>query len=368
MKSSIFKSVLVLLGAVLLIAGCGTKSESNEAAPESGAQVSVNTSDSGTRLKIAVSFYPMYEFTKHVAVDLADVVTLVPAGMEPHDWEPTPQDMKQIEESNVLVYNGAGMESWLDKVAESVNKDKVILVEASSGIEIMQGEEEAHHHEHAEGDEHAGKEHGQEHAEGDEHSGEESGHDHAEDAQHDAEEHGHDHGGLDPHVWLAPALAIKEVRTIQTALEQVDPEHKDTYKLNADQYVAQLEGLDKAFRDGLAKTKRKDFVTQHAAFSYLAKEYGLTQVPIAGLSPEEEPSAKKMAEIVKFAKDNNVKTIFFETLVSSKISDTIAKEAGAKTAVLNPIEGLTDEDKANHLDYIGIMKKNLEALKLALNE
>ena len=126
--------------------------------------------------------------------------------------------------------------------------------------------------------------------------------------------------------------------------------------------------LDESYRTALKNVKHKEFVTQHAAFGYLAKEYGLTQVPIAGLSPEEEPSPDKMADIIKFAKDNQVKTIFFETLVDPKVAQTIAKEINAKTDVLNPIEGLTDEDKKKNLDYIGVMNNNLEALKKALNE
>ena len=118
----------------------------------------------------------------------------------------------------------------------------------------------------------------------------------------------------------------------------------------------------------MTDSKRKDFITQHAAFGYLAKEYGLQQVPIAGLSPEQEPSAAQMASVIDFAKEHQVKMIFFETLVSSKVSETIASEVGAKTAVLNPIEGLTEEEIAAGMDYISVMRQNLEALKLALNE
>jgi zinc transport system substrate-binding protein len=173
---------------------------------------------------------------------------------------------------------------------------------------------------------------------------------------------------MDPHVWLDPVLAQKEVAAIEAGLEQADPVHKDAYKQNAAAYTAKLQELDQAFKEGLKSVKRKEFVTQHAAFAYLSKRYGLTQIPIAGLSPEEEPSPEKMAEIVKFAKQQGVKTIFFETLVTPKVAQTIASEIGAKTSVLNPIEGLTDEDKAKHLDYIGIMKNNLENLKNVLNE
>ncbi|WP_425464340.1 metal ABC transporter substrate-binding protein [Paenibacillus anaericanus] len=359
------KFIAFLLGLILIVSGCGggvNNSDTvvnNANSTESGNKTVVQTK----KLKIQVSIYPMYEFTKNVAGDLAEVEVLVPGGMEPHDWEPTPQDLKKIAESDVLVYNGAGMEGWIDQVLSAVSNDKLVKIEASHGLDIMEGsDEEVHEHEGEEAHDHEGEEaHDHNGEEAHEHEGEEA-HEHAEEGHH------HDHGGLDPHVWLSPTLAIKEVRNIEAGLVEAAPEHKDEFKKNADEYVAALEQLDQEFKDGLSNTKRKDFITQHAAFGYLAKEYGLTQVPIAGLSPEQEPSAEKMTEIVKFAKEHHVKTIFFETLVSSKVADTIAKEIGAQSAVLNPIEGLTDEDKANNLDYLSIMRQNLEGLKAALNE
>lgn len=163
-------------------------------------------------------------------------------------------------------------------------------------------------------------------------------------------------------------MAIKEVRTIEAALSAAFPGNAAAFHANSDAYITKLEKLDQDFRAGLQNTKRKDFITQHAAFGYLAQQYGLTQVPIAGLSPEQEPSAAQMAKIVEFAKANKVTTIFFETLVSSSVADTIAQEIGAKTAVLNPIEGLTEEDAAQNLDYLSLMRQNLEALIQALNE
>lgn len=328
------------LSAMLLVAGCGnngnTAANKGAATSAPAATVEPASASPADRLNIKVSFYPMYEFTSKIVGDLADVETLIPAGIEPHDWEPTAQDMAGISAADVLIYNGAGMEGWVQQVLDSASGSKLVAVEASKGLDIMEGvEEEEAGHEHEEG----------EHA-----------------------EEGHDHGGLDPHVWLDPALAIKEVHTIEAALSAADPGHAAAFKKNSDAYVAELEKLNQDFKEGLKDTKRKDFITQHAAFGYLAREYGLTQVPIAGLSPEQEPSAAKMAEIVKFAKAHEVKTIFFETLVSSSVADTIAKEIGAKSAVLNPIEGLTDQDRSNNLDYIGIMRQNLEALRTALNE
>ncbi|KUP23455.1 metal ABC transporter substrate-binding protein [Paenibacillus sp. DMB5] len=355
------------LSAMLIAAGCGSNNSpsGNAAATNAGGNANTAAADTAAapadKLDIKVSFYPMYEFTRHIAGDLADVELLVPAGVEPHDWEPTSQDMARITDADMLIYNGAGMESWTAQVLDSASGSKLIAVEASKGLEIMEsaeGEEGGHAHEHAE-EAHSTEDHDHEHAE------EAHGtvdHDHAEAG------HTHDHGGLDPHVWLAPSLAIKEVRTIEAALTSAAPAHAAAFKANADSYIAELEQLDKDFKEGLAGTKRKDFITQHAAFGYLAKEYGLTQVPIAGLSPEQEPSAAQMAEIVEFAKANDVKTIFFETLVSSSVAETIAQEIGAKTAVLNPIEGLTDEERSSNMNYISVMRQNLEALKIALNE
>lgn len=354
------KSALALLFSLtLIVAGCGQNQSASDSSTSS-ANTPAPAETEEAKLKVEVSFYPMYEFTKNVAGDLANVHTLVPTGMEPHDWEPTPQDIASIEKADVLVYNGAGMESWIDQVTGSLSNAKLIQVEASHGIDLLEGsEEEEHDHEHADTTD--------THDHADEATTEEHDHDHDAEAE-EVHTHDHDHGGLDPHVWLSPALAVKEVRNIEAGLAQAAPEHAEQFKQNADAYVAKLEALDQDFKAAVADGKRKDFITQHAAFGYLAKEYGLQQVPIAGLSPEQEPSAAQMASVIDFAKEHQVKTIFFETLVSSKVSETIANEVGAKTAVLNPIEGLTEEEIAAGMDYIGVMRQNLEALKLALNE
>lgn len=296
-----------------------------------------NTASSDGKLNVVTSFYPMYEFTKQVAGDHANVIALIPPGAEPHDWEPSAKDMKQLKDANVFVYNGI-VEGWAEQALKSAENKNRVVVEAIKGIELMEGLPE---------DEHA-----EDHKE--------------EDKDHKEEEHGDEI--LDPHVWLTPVLAQKEIEAIVIGLTQADPAHKEDYRKNADVYIGKLKALDESFKTGLKNVKRKEFVTQHAAFGYLAKEYGLTQVPIAGLSPEEEPAPDKMAEIIKFAKDNNVQTIFFETLVDPKVANTIAKEVGAKTDVLNPLEGLTDDEKKKNLDYIGVMTNNLEALKKALNE
>ncbi|WP_405110603.1 metal ABC transporter substrate-binding protein [Paenibacillus sp. FSL K6-1217] len=370
------------LTAMLMISGCGDNTApkaastgSPSASPSSAADAS--SVPAADKLNIKVSFYPMYEFTKSITGDLANVEVLVPPRVEPHDWEPTAKDMADISDADVLVYNGAGMEGWAQQIVDGAAGSDLITIEASKGLQIIEGTEHEHEHEH-------------EHSHEEEAAGE-TDHDHNHDHEHHHDEsategsahehshnhspvvetdhtHDHDHGGLDPHVWLDPVMAIREVRTIEAALSAAFPANADAFANNSDAYIAKLEKLDQDFRAGLQNTKRKDFITQHAAFGYLAQQYGLTQVPIAGLSPEQEPSAAQMAKIVEFAKANKVTTIFFETLVSSSVADTIAQEIGAKTAVLNPIEGLTDEDVKNNLDYLGLMRQNLEALVQALND
>ncbi len=315
--------------AALVLSGCGNSDE--------------NSGGEEDKLKVVASFYPMAEFSKQVAGDHAEVVGLIPSGAEPHDWEPSPKDVAAIQEADVFVYNGI-VEGWAEKTLESAANDKRIDVKASKGIELMEGSDE---HEH------------------EEESHEEESH---EEENHEDESHEEDEHSLDPHVWLDPLLAQQEVRNIQAALEQADPDNKDDYKKNADAYIEKLKALDEKFRNDLSGTKHKEFVTQHAAFGYLAKSYGLTQVPISGLSPEQEPSPEEMAEVVAFAKEHEVKTIFFETLVDPKIAQTIADEIGAKIGVLNPLEGLTEDDIRNGLDYIGIMTNNLAGLVKALNE
>ena len=163
-----------------------------------------------------------------------------------------------------------------------------------------------------------------------------------------------------------PVLAQQEVQTIADSFAAADPAHAADYKKNADTYIGKLKDLDTTFKSGLSNAKHRDFVTSHTAFSYLAKRYDLKQEPISGISPEQEPSASEMKGIVEFAKQHQVRTIFFETLVSPKVAEAVAREIGAETDVLNPLEGLTEAERASGLDYVGVMKKNLEALQKAL--
>ncbi|WML26653.1 metal ABC transporter substrate-binding protein [Neobacillus sp. OS1-33] len=275
------------------------------------------------KLQIVTTFYPMYYFTQKVAGNSANVELLIPNGAEPHDWEPTAKDMAKIQDADMFIYNSRYFESWTEKVLKSINDSDLTVVEASKGIELMNAleSEEEHHSDHA--------------------------------------------SSKDPHVWLSPVLAQQEVNTIANSIEKLDPNHKNEYEKNAEDFKTQLADLDHLYKETFNKAEKKEFVTQHAAFGYLAKQYGLTQIPIAGLSPDVEPTLGKLKELTELTKKKHVKVIYFEGLTSSKVAQTLANEIGAKTVVLNPLEGLTKEEQEKGLDYIDVMKKNLEALKLS---
>nr|WP_260288450.1 metal ABC transporter substrate-binding protein [Peribacillus sp. BBB004] len=280
------------------------------------------------KIQIVTTFYPMYEFTKNVVGDLAEVELLIPSSIEPHDWEPSPKDVGNIQNADLFVYDSEYMETWVPDIEESLDSKKSTFVKASEGITLMEGEE----HEHAEEEEQA---------------------------------HSHE---KDPHVWLSPALAQKEVENIKDALIKVDPNHKKEYEKNSVAYIEELKDLDKEFRSTLADVSSKEIITQHAAFGYLANEYGLKQVAIAGLSTENEPSPAKLAELKNFALDHNIKTIFFEEVASPKVAKTLADEIGAETQVLNTLEGLSEENQKKGANYIQVMQDNLDKLKGALSK
>ncbi|WP_242273433.1 metal ABC transporter substrate-binding protein [Bacillus cereus group sp. BfR-BA-01538] len=280
-------------------------------------------------LKVVTTFYPMYDFTKNIVGANGKVDMLVPAGTEPHDFEPSPKDIAKIENADVFVYNSEFMETWVPKVLKSLDNKKIKVVDASKGISLMEGTVEE------DDDEHTNKK--------------------------------QDHP-MDPHIWLNPVLAQKEVENIKQAVIEADQTHKQDYEKNGDQYIDKLKGIDAKFRNTLNKAKHKEFVTQHAAFGYLAKEYGLKQIPISGLSPDQEPSPTKLAELQKYVKDNKIKIIYFEEIASPKIAKTLMDETGAKTVLLSPIEGITKEEQAKGMDYISYMNKNLDAIKESVME
>ena len=311
---------LLVLSLALFAAGCGSR-QSN-----AGSE----------KLKVVTTIYPVYEFVRQVGGDKVDAVMLVNPGAEPHDWEPTAKELAQIKTAKVFFYHGAGLEP-VDKLLAPEILGSAKAVEISKGVKLLAAKEDEHEQEH---------EHGHE----------------------EKHEHEHEHEHIDAHTWLDPVRAQQEVALIAGALADADPQNRDAYLTNAEKFNGELAKLDQDYQAALRNVARRDIVTSHAAFGYLAERYGLRQLSVMGLSPDSEPTPDKMAQIVEFCRENNVKYIFFETLVSPKVSETIAKETGAGLLVLNPIESLTAEETKQGKNYLSIMKENLEHLKKALND
>ncbi|MTD40301.1 zinc ABC transporter substrate-binding protein [Erwinia sp. CPCC 100877] len=306
-----YKIGLMAIISLFLVTACGQKNSSEK-------------KEKKNTITIVATFYPMYDFAKNIVGDAGDVQLLIPAGTEPHDYEPSAKDIAKITDADVFVYNSNELETWAKDTIENIDQKQVAVVEAAKDIHLMAGEA------------------------------------HEEEDEDEAHDHEHE---LDPHVWLDPVLAQKEVEAIRDALVKKFPEKKAEFEKNASAYLQKLADLDQEYQAAFAGAKNKIFVTQHAAFGYLAKQYGLTQEAIAGISPDQEPSPSRLAELKKYIKENNVKVIYFEESASSKVADTLASETGVELAVLNPLEGITAKEQKQGENYLSVMKANLEALQ-----
>ncbi|MBQ6631413.1 MAG: zinc ABC transporter substrate-binding protein, partial [Romboutsia sp.] len=284
------------------------------------------------KIKIVTSFYPMYLLTSEIVKDADNIelINMVDSSTGClHDYSLTTDNMKLLEDCDIFIVNGAGMESFLDKVIQQ--KPNLKIVDASEGIELMESnynEADDHDHEHD--------------------------HDH---------DHSHDHDEeYNPHVWLSVKNAIKQVQNIESILIEYNPENKDIYSNNTKEYISQLNELDTKIHTELDKIENKNIVTFHEAFPYFAKEYNLNIVAVVQREAGSEPSAKELQETIEKIKKLDVKAICVEPQYSTKSAETISKETNVGVCTLDPI--VTEESKNS--SYIDIMNKNLETLKEAL--
>lgn len=301
------------------LAACG--SSSTDTATGAG------ESADGGALTVVASFYPLQYAAEQVGGDAVAVTNLTKPGAEPHDLELKPQDVASVADADLVVYL-SGFQPAVDEAVASEGGDRAFDVAPAARLDLTGVDEE---HAEEEGDE--------------EHAGEEAA------------------GEVvtDPHFWLDPTRLADVGDALAEKLAAADPERADTFTANAAAFRQDLEALDTELAAGLGSCASNDIVTSHQAFGYLAQRYGMTQVGITGLSPEAEPDAATMAEVADFVIENKVATIYYETLVSPAVAETVAAETGAKTAVLDPIEGIGDESAAQ--DYLGVMRANLAALK-----
>ena len=296
-----------LLAVPLLLAGCA-----------SDPGVAPGTVD------VMASFYPLQFVAEQVGGDRVTVRSLTPPGAEPHDVELSPAQVSRIDQADLVVYL-SGFQAAVDDAISQTSPAHV--VDAANDTTLMTPAEEHGHEEGAE-------------------EGEE-----------------HDHGALDPHFWLDPSRMPSVVDDVAKELSAIDPAGASAYAANAAALNQRFGDLDDAYDTGLATCETRTFVTSHEAFGYLADRYDLEQVGISGVDPEAEPSPARLAAVEKIVRDQGVSTIFFESLVSPKVSETLADDLGIRSAVLDPIEGLADPAD----DYFSIAERNLDALRMALS-
>jgi zinc transport system substrate-binding protein len=273
-------------------------------------------SGSSSTLSIVAAFYPVQEAAQRVGGNLVDVTNLTPPGVEPHDLELSPDQVESIATANVVLYLGGGFQPALEDALGDAEGGTVDLLAGLPTVEPPGGSEQ----------------------------------------------------GLtvDPHVWLDPVLYARMVDEVRVALAKAAPDDASTFRTNADAFSKEIGRLADDYRTGLASCERTLIVTNHAAFGYLAAEYGLTQEAITGLAPDAEPSAQRLSDLKDLVSQQGVTTIFTEDLVSPKVAETLAEEAGVQTAVLHTLEGLTDEELAAGDDYGSQMRENLSTLRSAL--
>lgn len=310
-KARGFLAIFVLGTFLLSVSGCGVPSVKSSTGEDS-------------KLRVITTLFPQFDFVREIGKDKVDVSLLLPPGVEAHSFEPSPQDIVNIQKSGVFVYTGEFMEPWAHKVIETTKNKNLIVVDSSKGIDLM--DEEEH------------------------------------------EEEDHDHGGKDPHIWLDPVYAQKMVDNIVEGLSKADWKNENFYKENGESYKKQLQDLDKSFSEAFKKTKYKTIMYGgHFAFGYFAKRYGLTNIsPYSGFSPDAEPNPQRIAELIKNMKESGLKVIYYEELIEPKVAKVISDQTGATMLLLHGAHNVSKDEINSGITYIKIMQDNLTKLKQGL--
>ena len=332
---------LILAGAVL-ITGCTAKTEKKDKGD--------NTKG---KLKIVTTIFPEYDITRAIAKDKVDLELMIKPGVDVHSFTPTPQDIKTVQNSDIFVYGGTEHDKWVENLTKSIDMKNKKVVKLVDGIqqleeESVDGMKHEHHHDDKKEDEH--------------------NHDH----KHEKEDE-HNHKGeekeLDPHYWTSPKNAIQMVKTITNALVEKDPDNAEFYKENAENYIKQLEGVDKELHDVVDNAKiKKVVIADRFPFRYLFKDLGLEyRALFSGCSVESTASAGQIKKMVDYVKENKIPVVYHIEMGKGELAETVAKNSGAKVKLLHSIHTVIKEDFDKGITYIDLMKQNVEALKEGLN-
>ncbi len=290
--------------------------------------------DTEGKLKVVASIFPLYEFSKEIGGDQAEVTLLLPAGLSPHSYEPTPKDIQTIENADIFVFNGAGMEPWLENILSGIDNRDLKVVDAGIGVKPL-----------TVSDGHGGH---------DNHS------------KHEGEHHEHP-GGTDPHFWLDFANAGIQVDNILKAYVEADPNNSALYEERAKNYRNKLAELDSLYRETLTDCSVEDIVSSgHFAFGYMARRYGLSHHSVFDISHDAEPSPKELSEMIQIIKKKQIKYIFAEELLDPRMAKTIKEETGVTILTVNPAGNVPLKVFESGTSFIDIMKDNLINFKKGL--
>ncbi|SUY47874.1 metal binding protein [Clostridium putrefaciens] len=301
MKKKLFK-IIGPLCMMILLSACVNKKEAVD-----------NNENAEKKIFVVSSFNAMTEFAMAIGGDKIEITTIVPSGVEAHDFEPKAKDMKNMSKADLFVYNGLEMEHWAEDILKSIDNKNLVVVEASKGADLIKT----------------------------------------------SKQEGHEHGHFDPHVWLSLKEAKVEANNIKEALVKIDYSNKSYYEENYKRFEKELDDLKDEYESKIKPLQNKTFVTGHAAFAYLCREFDLHQYSVEDVFAEGEPTPQKIKELVSIGKEVNLKTVFTEENVSPKVSETLAREIGAKTETINTLE--------SEGNYIETMRENLQKIYESLN-
>ncbi len=293
-------------------------------------------SQSEEKIKVIATLFPQYDFAKQIGGDKVDVSLLLTPGTETHTYEPTPQDIINVNKADLYIYTGKYMEPWSDKIANSITSNTQVL-DASKNINLINEEQFEKEHDTIDNNE------------------EESDNSH--------------HHEYDPHIWLNPQNAIGMVKNIEEELCNIDPQNKEYYQKNAENYIKQLTNLDNEIETTIRESQKNKIAFGGTfAYAYFIQRYNLQYVSAYDSCGENsEPSVTKVKEVIDYMKENNINVIFYQELSAGKIADTISKETGATKLVFHTIHNASQEEINNGETYISLMQKNLQNLKQALS-
>ena len=355
---------MTTMAATLILAACGSTDAQSE--------VPNDTQEDNGKLKVVATLFPQYDFVRQIAGDLVDVTKLLPAGVDVHHYEPTPQDIITLNDADLFIYTGAEMEPWAHRLVETVDHPIRVLDVSQNANLIPWGAHDDHDgHDDHDHDAHDGHDHDahDDHAHDAHDDHDHDAHDaHDHDAHdhdaHDDHDHDHDHT-YDPHIWTSPVNAMNMVETILQALVEMAPEHEEEFRTNAEAYIGELGDLHLAFRDMVA-TASRDTIYHAGRFAvhYLLAEYGIHFV---AAPMETDPSAALIAQMITEIKEQNIPAVFHEELVNPRYADMIASETGAKSLLLHSLHNVSNDELAAGITYLDLMEQNLANLRFALN-